>query len=331
MRAMSNNPAIKLSIIIPVYNASKTLERLLGKITEIDDISYEVVLIDDASTDGSYDIISSAVDSDHRISAIYNKRNMGAGVSRNKGFALVRGQYTIFFDADDILHQEVISPALDIMDHDSKIDISIFKYSYTSSLAQKFRPMSYVDESIFVQVLKGCSSKVVEFQSYPSIARITNYPWNKIIRTESYRQYTQLFGKTFVHNDMIAHWQMLLVSRKIILLDHEICTHIVDNRGTNITNVSSGQRLGLFDALISTYELIKKYPSLKIRSVASYWDMAVTLYDWGREKVSSDLQDQFALQYRNLVSRMDIEDIRHLRASGHGYLADQIVSKYFSR
>lgn len=90
-----------LSIIIPVHNGEQTLERCLKTILVKSEISQEIILINDASTDNSLDIISYYADHYSNVYIINNIQNLGAGLARNKGLELATGYYVGFVDCDD--------------------------------------------------------------------------------------------------------------------------------------------------------------------------------------------------------------------------------------
>jgi lipopolysaccharide biosynthesis glycosyltransferase len=95
---MSTEP--KLSVIIPVYNAGKYLEKCLNSIQKQTFLAFEVICIDDGSTDGSPAILKRFAKTDSRFQII-SQRQQYAGVARNVGIQQARGEYIVFLDADD--------------------------------------------------------------------------------------------------------------------------------------------------------------------------------------------------------------------------------------
>ena len=93
------NPDI--SIIVPVYNAESYLDRCVqGILKQTTNASYEIVLVDDGSTDSSYNKMQTWAKSDNRIKA-FSKSNGGAGSARNYGLGKAVGRYVLFIDCDD--------------------------------------------------------------------------------------------------------------------------------------------------------------------------------------------------------------------------------------
>ena len=93
-----------VSIVIPVYNAENFIKDCLDSILSQTYKDFEVILINDGSTDSSEKIIEEYIKKDDRICLI-NQENQGAPKARNLGIKKSKGKYIMFFDADDILKQ----------------------------------------------------------------------------------------------------------------------------------------------------------------------------------------------------------------------------------
>ena len=96
---------MKISVIVPVYNAEKFLNKCIDSVVKQSYTDWELLLIDDGSSDGSAKIIESACEMDARIKAFY-QQNAGPGIARNKGISVATGYYIVFLDADDYIDSE---------------------------------------------------------------------------------------------------------------------------------------------------------------------------------------------------------------------------------
>ncbi len=94
---------VKISVIIPVYNAADLLPRAVGSILmqEFDD--FEVILVNDGSTDSSASVCDEMAEQDMRVRVIH-KENGGVSSARNAGLDAARGEFVMFVDADDAIH-----------------------------------------------------------------------------------------------------------------------------------------------------------------------------------------------------------------------------------
>ena len=105
-REMNNlNPTI--SIIVPVYNTALYLSKCLNSIAAQTFTDFEVLMIDDGSTDGSGEICDRYSQSDSRFIAIHQS-NQGVSASRNNGLKQARGSYISFIDSDDYVHPQML-------------------------------------------------------------------------------------------------------------------------------------------------------------------------------------------------------------------------------
>ena len=88
-----------VSVIIPVYNREKTIVRALRSVLNQTYANYEIIVVNDGSTDGSLSLIRSFVDD--RITVISLSENHGASFARNIGMTEAKGEYTALQDSDD--------------------------------------------------------------------------------------------------------------------------------------------------------------------------------------------------------------------------------------
>lgn len=93
---------INISFIIPIFNCVSSLQNCVDSIRNVGVNSYEILLIDDGSTDGSSALCDTLVQSDSRIRTIH-QQNAGVSVARNRGIQEAKGEYILFVDADDVL------------------------------------------------------------------------------------------------------------------------------------------------------------------------------------------------------------------------------------
>jgi glycosyltransferase involved in cell wall biosynthesis len=94
---------LKISIIIPAYNAEQWIADALASCLQQKFDSFEVIVIDDGSTDNTYSVISRYVEINERIMRVIRTTNKGASAARNVGLSAATGKYILFLDADDML------------------------------------------------------------------------------------------------------------------------------------------------------------------------------------------------------------------------------------
>ena len=100
----------KVSIISPVYNSEKYLKKMIHSVMKQSHKNWELILVDDCSTDKSRHIIKKF--KTKKIKFFLNKKNYGAGYSRNIGTKHAKGRYITFIDSDDYWHKEYLKKTL---------------------------------------------------------------------------------------------------------------------------------------------------------------------------------------------------------------------------
>lgn len=114
----------KISVIVPIYNTERFLERCLTSLQNQTEQNIEFLLIDDASTDRSLEIMDFFQKKDKRFKIITSNKNNGVSIARNKGIELATGEYIGFVDSDDYVdydYFEVLSSAIE----ESNVKIAI--------------------------------------------------------------------------------------------------------------------------------------------------------------------------------------------------------------
>ena len=113
MPAVSSESSKRLTIVVPCFNAADTLPSLVEAIAESECASeWQVILVDDGSTDATADMARSAERTHDFVQSIILPENAGAGIARNVGFAQATGIFTLFFDADDTVHLNALAAAV---------------------------------------------------------------------------------------------------------------------------------------------------------------------------------------------------------------------------
>ena len=115
---------IKVSVIVPVFNASKYIGRTLDSIISQDFDSFEIIVVDDGSTDGSLEIIEKTLNNVKIPHKVIHQENAGVSVARNVGIEASYGDYLVFIDADDYVSKDHLSSL-----YNGKTDFSLTLYA----------------------------------------------------------------------------------------------------------------------------------------------------------------------------------------------------------
>ena len=96
----------KISVIVPVYRAEKTLSRCVDSILDQDFSDFELILVDDCSPDRSDELCDRYAKADHRVRVVHKKTNQGVAAARNTGLEIASGSYVTFCDSDDCVTKD---------------------------------------------------------------------------------------------------------------------------------------------------------------------------------------------------------------------------------
>lgn len=146
-----------VTIILPSYNSGEKIERAINSVISQSYKDWELIIINDASTDNTLNYVTKF--KDKRIIIKNNKKNLGLAMTRNNGLKIARGEYIAFLDADDWLDRDFIQKGIMSLET-NKTDVVVFDI-------QCFRKHSK-------QIVKCNASP---FGSYPSV-------WNKLYRAK---------------------------------------------------------------------------------------------------------------------------------------------------
>ena len=320
------DPEPDLSVVIPVHDAADHVAAVIEEVLSIPDITVQVVAVDDRSSDSSGEILDEIESTNPNVLSLKHTANRGAGVARNTGFAAATGRYTLFFDADDLLVPATVARVVSHMD-DCNASMAMMPYRYRRGTEVVHEAMNHFDVQVWHEVMAGQPHRITRLREVPQVLGFSNYPWNKILKTDHYRRVGLRFGETPVHNDILGHWHSLLFADRILLADEVICTHIVELQGKNLSNRHHRERLSLFDALDTTYDLLKANPHLRGRYSHHYWSFVIRIAGWAGSRISDDLREEFNARLQDHLLRIDLTDFVHIRTHRNPRLADAIIQR----
>ncbi len=102
----------KISVIIPSYNCKEYLGRAIDSVLDQSFSDFEIIVVDDASTDGSAELLHQKYGQNEKVTILVNEKNKKLGAARNRGLDIAKGEYIFFLDADDWLEQKCFAELL---------------------------------------------------------------------------------------------------------------------------------------------------------------------------------------------------------------------------
>ena len=217
---------VKISVIVPVYNCKEYIEESISSILNHTFTDFEIVCIDDGSTDDSLKILNKLASEDSRLK-VYSQENQGASVARNNALKKVSGDYVYFFDADDSILEDCLEKVYDnavsndsdmvIFDFDIYEGNQFIKHSRID-IGKKFKDADFSDFTFNYK-----DYRLLPFKSPFA-------PWFKFYKKEFLDKHDSLkFPTGLNHNDLPFHSMTILKASKISFLGEHLYHYRTDN------------------------------------------------------------------------------------------------------
>ena len=130
----ANKPLV--SVIMPAYNAALFIEEAINSVISQTITDWELLVIDDCSTDATSAIVNAIADRDNRVKLLVNEENMGAAGSRNRGLDIFQGQFVALLDSDDYWYPNMLEKML-ARAEETKADIIYCSYELVDEQGKK--------------------------------------------------------------------------------------------------------------------------------------------------------------------------------------------------
>lgn len=163
-----------LSIIIPCYNCSSTIIRTLESIQQVPNIDFEVILVDDCSTDNTIDLINEFSISHKWAHLILLNRNQGPANARNVGIEASKGQYLAFVDSDDTIAADYLKMVYNTVIKENADLISIGISRVCGSSITTIPMINYSNQAEFLALVTGSLCTIISAKNLWEGLRLPN-------------------------------------------------------------------------------------------------------------------------------------------------------------
>lgn len=216
---------VKISIIVPIFNAEKYLQICLNSLLNQTLKDIEIICIDDGSTDHSSKILKEIQAKDERIKIIHQK-NLGVAVARNNGISNANGEYIGFVDSDDWVDKDYFEKLYNAaMKYD--VDVAVADF-YRVGKFLKSKKLKYNKEELHTE--PADKIKATYIPKY-------NYLWNKIYKRESLEKLKIPFEKGRYYEDMIWLVQVIYSLNGLVVVPNTFY-YYRKNEGSIVTQKS---------------------------------------------------------------------------------------------
>ncbi|KXU16649.1 Beta-1,3-glucosyltransferase [Streptococcus oralis] len=209
---------VLLTVVIPVYNVERYLKRCIESILIQEWENYDILLVDDGSTDHSPQICDDYVKAYDFISVIH-KENGGLSEARNTGISNAKGEYVYFPDSDDWIEPDTFIALAEVL-KSQKFDIISFNREFV-----KGEKDVIVSDSLVTQVFEGKDAFVQMLKhSY-----ITGFANDKIYRKSLFIDNNILFPKGKYYEDLGTNYKLFLSAKRIYATNQKYYHYLIDN------------------------------------------------------------------------------------------------------
>ena len=195
-----------ISVIVPVYNVETYLEECLDSIQNQTYTDFEVLLVNDGSTDGSQAICERYCQADKRFRLI-NQSNQGQSVARNTGVAASRGEFIVFVDSDDVIKVNYLEELMKYMSDEVDIVESKFTVNKNEFLAKNSKEIEILFEGNSEEAVKVVPNHLL------SVNPVTKLYRRAIVEAVPYLE-------ELIFEDIYSGIGMLKYIRKIVKIDY---------------------------------------------------------------------------------------------------------------
>lgn len=294
---------VKISVIIPVYNAQAHLDQCLDSVLTQSLSDMEVICVDDGSVDESPEILADYASRDRRLTVL-TQSNRYAGAARNKGMEAARGTYIAFLDADDYY----LPGALEMLYRRAeRYSLDFVKSGFQYWNVGKPHPYSdlYSSNSC-INLFR--SQQVLTFAKLPlRLLNIPDVPWNGLYRKSFLEAHSIRFNHLRCSNDRSFYIACLLNAQRLMVTRKAAVRYRVGQAGSLV-----GQRSNHFENQIESYYIVRGLCRNAAPGLAQYImeQELNNIFGWyTRLRPLADAKTLIDSQMSDFLAHIDEEDV----------------------
>lgn len=238
-----------ISIIVPVYNVEKYVGKCIESILHQTYADFELILVNDGSTDTSYEICCKYAEKDERIRLI-NKENGGLSSARNRGIDVCKGDFITFVDSDDYISKFMLSELYKyIIENSADISMCSFKR------VEEFEEIKDIKVSGEIEILssRNCFERI-----YSSQVDEFTVAWGKLYKRKLFENIRYPEGK--IHEDEFVTYKLFYAANKIVYLNRKLYFYLIRSQSIMHSTFSKNSlvRLDAYEERVCFFEQIKE-------------------------------------------------------------------------
>lgn len=236
---------IKVSVIIPVYNVEKYLKKCIDSVLAQDYSEYEIILVDDGSTDSSGTICDEYDERYQQIKVIH-QTNKGLGGARNTGIDNAIGEYILFVDSDDYIEKNTLSVLINkAEENDADLVICNFK---TVTL----------DEKVIRESKLSLPSGVFNLKTNCEMIFTQVSAWAKLYKRSIFINNNIRFPEKYWFEDIWVTYEIFLNSERVVKCDNVLYNYVM-REGSIMNSKNIERNMEILKAYDSVRDMMKRH------------------------------------------------------------------------
>lgn len=294
---VSRTDRIDVSVVIPAYNVAPYIDELLNSIRSAVGVRLEIIVVDDSSTDGTWERLLAHQDADSRVRALRSE-GRGGGQARNLGVEVARGDYIAFADGDDLVPPHAYSHMLEVA---RRTDADVVSGTYL-----KFFSTSTWSARDGYNGAYSLPLEDLTIDSQPQLAR-HRAVWNRLIRRQHWVETAFPFPGVPRANDIVAMMSVLLSASSLAVTPMPVYVYR-DRPGSGSMTSAAGSvdyTVSYFSEELTCAALVHQRNSTPVLN--EYWRMVLSVDGWGNIRKYIDRRSATAeddLRVANQISRL---------------------------
>ena len=230
-----------ISVIIPVYNAEKYLNECIDSVLGQTFQNFEIIAINDGSTDSSGQILDDYARKHDNIKVIH-KKNEGQGYARKVGLDLAQGDFILFLDSDDYYEGDALEKLYDNIT-ENQSDIALMSY-FSINQDKTHCKSPYAEPKTLFPENTNFKDFTFTFENMKSLVfEHSVVPWNKIYSKQFLSQYDDFYcSKNVYYEDNPFHIQVMLRAKKISICPYKLYYHRKYHIESNMSYILKSER-----------------------------------------------------------------------------------------
>ncbi len=258
-----------ISIITPVYNVEDYIHVCLNSVLKQTYQDFEIICVDDASTDSTVEILEYFVQKDSRIKILKNESNRGPGFSRNKALNEAKGKYILFLDGDDWLSLNALEILVEKIEKDN-LDFLMFKGIVFYEESREFGWEKYYD----MEFMNKFENNVFNHWDLDKtrLFNIPNAPWNKLYLKSFLDENNIRFpNENLIHEDNPFFYKVITSANRISMINKYLY-----NRRRRPGSIMTFRDDRIFDNIDVMYKVLDVF--IEDRELYEYYKKEVLHY-----------------------------------------------------